>query len=237
VIVDHTNGRILDILPSRDKDSVIKYLQQQKEAGPLAAVEEVTCDMWDGYVNAASTVFGVSVRITIDRFHVMKNFQEQLTKARREIQRELGKEEAKALKGTRWLWVKNWENLTDEERDQLVTLKERYPRLKQLAEQREKLRTVFEDRSINSAAAGKRHLETWMAEARLLGLKGLDAFCQTLSNWLDKIANYFVSRSSNGRTEGYNLALRSILWRAFGMTNFDNFRRRALARFGRPSNP
>ena len=109
MIIDNTNKRVLDILECRDKESLIKYLQQKKEGGLLALVEEVTCDMWEGYSNAAREVFGHDIRVTIDRFHVMKNFQEQLTEARREIQRRLGKEEAKALKGTRWLWVKNWE--------------------------------------------------------------------------------------------------------------------------------
>ena len=233
MIIDHTNGRVLDILPERDMEHIIKYLQEKKEIGLLAQVKEVTCDMWDGYVNAALAVFK-GVCVTIDRFHVMKNFQEQLTKARREIQRELGKEEAQELKGTRWLWVKNWENLTEQERAELEELKKRFPKLKALAEQREGLRAIFEDRSISTAAQGMKRLQEWMSKARNLGLKGVDAFCKTMTNWLDKIANYFVSRSSNGRTEGFNHALRSILWRAFGMTNFDNFRLRALARFGRP---
>ncbi len=208
-------------------------MQEKKAIGLLAGVEEVTCDMWEGYVNAAQEVFG-GVRVTIDRFHVMKNFQEQLTKARREIQRELSPEEAKELKGSRWLWVKNWDNLTETERAELARLKERFPKLKRLAEQREQLRAIFEDRSITTAAQGKKRLEAWMKQAGELGLKGCDAFCKTLSNWMDTIANYFVSRASNGRTEGFNHALRSILWRAFGMTNFAHFRLRALARFGRP---
>jgi transposase len=236
VIIDHTNGRVLDILECRDKDRIIKYLQEMKDSGLLAHLKEVTCDMWDGYVNATLEVFKEGVRVTIDRFHVMKNFQEQLTKARREIQRDLSKEEAKELKGTRWLWVKNWENLTEQERAELEELKERFPKLKQLAEQREQLRAIFEDRSITTAALGMERLQAWMKQAQQLGLKGLDAFCKTLTNWLELIANYFVSRSSNGRTEGFNHALRSILWRAFGMTNFANFRLRALGRFGRPAN-
>ena len=74
-----------------------------------------------------------------------------------------------------------------------------------------------------------------MLEAGKLGLKGLDAFRKTLTNWLERIANYFVSRSSNGRVEGFNHGLRSILWRAFGMTNFKRFRLRVLDRFGRPA--
>jgi transposase len=234
VIIDHTNRRVLEILQSRDKDAVVAYLRAQKEGGLLAEVAEVTTDMWPGYVNAAQEVFGDGVRVTIDRFHVMKNFQEQLTKARREIQRGLGKDAAKELKGTRWLWVKNWENLTELERAQLEELKGRFPLLRQLAEQREGLRALFEDQTISSAAEGQKRLRAWLEQARQLGLKGLETFCTTLSNWLGHIANYFVSRSSNGRTEGFNHALRSILWRAFGMTNFEHFRLRVLDRFGYP---
>ena len=68
-----------------------------------------------------------------------------------------------------------------------------------------------------------------------MGLQALDSFCKTLENWLDKIANYFVNRASNGRTEGFNTGLRSILGRAFGMFNFEHFRLRVIDRFGAPS--
>jgi transposase len=237
VIIDHTNRRVLDVLESREKDCIVKYLRQKKEDGLLAGVEEVTCDMWDAYSNAATEVFGEGVQVVIDRFHVMKNFQEQLTDARREIQRTLSKEEAKALKGSRWLWVKNWENLSEQERAELEQLKGQFPQLKQLAEQRESLRSIFEDKKITTAADGRQRLQGWMQEARKLGLKALEKFCKTLTNWMDKIANYFVNRSSNGRTEGFNHGLRSILWRAFGMTNFKRFRLRVLDRFGRPATP
>jgi transposase len=236
VIIDHTNGRVLDVLECRDKECVVKYLQQKKDSGLLTHLEEGTCDMWEGYANAVTEVFGTGVRVTVDRFHVMKNFQEQLTDARRQIQRGLDKEEAKALKGTRWLWVKNWDNLTKEEQTQLEELKKRFPLLRELTEQRESLRAIFEDKTISSAERGKERLQGWMKQAQKLALKGLDAFCKTLTNWLDNIANYFVTRSSNGRTEGFNHGLRSILWRAFGMTNFRHFRLRILDRFGLPAN-
>jgi transposase len=184
-------------------------------------------------VEAVREVFGERVRITIDRFHVMKNFQDHLTAARREIQRSLPPEEAKALKGTRWLWLTNQENLTREELKELMALTAQFPVLKALWEQRERLRALFEDTTIRTATAGAHLLRQWMVQARQVGLKALDGFCKTLANWLDNIANYFVNRASNGRTEGFNHGLRSILWRAFGMFNFDHFRLRVLDRFGR----
>jgi transposase len=234
VLIDHTNKRVLDVLEGRDKDLIVNYLRANKEQR-FAGLEEVTCDMWDAYVNAAEEVFGESVRVTIDRFHVMKNFQEQLTEARREIQRGLDKGAAKELKGTRWLWQTNPENLSDEQRQQLEGLKGRFPRLKQLVDQREALRTIFEDKTIQDAASGASRLQAWMEQAQALGLKALDRFGKTLTNWLGRIANYFVWRSSNGRTEGFNHGLRAILWRAYGMLNFRHFRLRVLDRFGQPA--
>jgi transposase len=234
VLIDHTNQRVLDVLENRDKTSVIAYLAAGKASGLLAELEEVTTDMWDGYVTAVPAVFGETVQVTIDRFHVMKNFQEHLTDARRQIQRALAKDEAQALKGTRWLWVTNWENLDATQQAELANLKERFPRLRQLVEYRETLRQLFDDPTITDAATGTERLKRWIVSARQAGLKGLDAFCQMLENWLDKIANYFVNRASNGRTEGFNHGLRNILWRAFGMTNFVHFRLRVLDRFGRP---
>jgi transposase len=132
----------------------------------------------------------------------------------------LSKEEAKALKGSRWLWVKNGEGLTEQERTELEGLKQRFPLLKQLAEQREGLRAIFEDKKVTTAADGRERLQGWMEAARKLRLKALERFCGTLTNWMDKIAYYFVTRSSNGRTEGFNHGLRSILcyWAIFSRT-------------------
>src|SRR5207302_6073822 len=104
-------------------------------------------------------------------------------------------------------------------------------------EQRESLRGIFEDQTIQDAASGTSRLQAWMEQAKTLGLKALEKFSKTLGNWLGKIANYFVGRSSNGRTEGYNHGLRAILWRAFGMLNFRHFRLRVLDRFGSPRKP
>jgi hypothetical protein len=102
----------------------------------------------------------------------------------------------------------------------------------QLADQREALRAIFDDPKVSSPAAGRQRLRQWLQAAQALGIRALDRFCQTLQRWLDKIANYFRSHASNGRTEGLNHGLRAILWRAYGMANFQNFRLRVLHCFG-----
>jgi transposase len=198
----------------------------------LAHVEEVTIDMWTPYEAAVREAFGDGVTITIDRFHVMKNFQECLTAARRDLQRQMSDAERSQLKGSRWLWVTNPENLTPEAQQELKALKQQFPRLGEIAEQREALRAIFEDRTIQSPTEGRKRLQAWLEQVEDLGLTALTTFCKTLRNWFNEIANYFRNRSSNGRTEGLNHGLRAILWRAFGMANFQNFRLRVLHCFG-----
>lgn len=232
MIVDHDNQRILEVLASREKAMISAYLQQGRKGGLLKHVEEVTIDMWSPYEGAVREVFGKGVTITIDRFHVMKNFQECLTKARRELQRQMSPEERSRLKGSRWLWVTNPENLTLEERQQLQALKREFPRLGQIADQRDALRAIFEDRAIQNPAEGRRRLQAWLERVEQIGIAALTTFCNTLRNWFSEIANYFRSRASNGRAEGLNHGLRAIVWRAFGMANFENFRLRVLHCFG-----
>lgn len=237
MIIDHDNRRVLEVLRDRDKDTVAAYLRTAKNEGLLAHVQEVTTDMWEAYGDLAREVFGETVRVTVDRFHVMKNFQDRLAAARREIQNRLPAELAAELKGTRWLWVTNDENLSEPQRRQLEEAMQRFPELGRLRAQRNSLRAIFEDAGICDADTGKSRLRSWIEGAKALGLNALNRFCSTLDNWLDEIANYFVTRSSNGRTEGFNHGLREILWKAYGMRNFDNFRLRVLDLFGQPEAP
>jgi transposase len=232
VLIDHTNQRVLEVLETREKPVLKAWLEKSLASGLLVELEEVTTDMWDGFTMAAREALGSRVRIVIDRFHVMKHFQDRLGAARLEIQRRLPKEAAGELAGSRWLWGTNTENLWPEQQQELKRLKRLFPDLARLSEHREELRRVFEDREIRTAARGTLRLREWCRQGRRLGLAALEPFYNMLENWMDKIANYFVSRSNNGRTEGFNRNLRCLLWRACGMRNFNHFRLRVLNALG-----
>jgi transposase len=166
VLIDHTNRRVLEVLKSRDKPAVLAWLKAGKESGLLAALREVTIDMWGGFEAAAWEVFGHDVRVTIDRFHVMKQFQERLGDARLEIQRTLPKDQAAELKGSRWLWVTNPQNLTPEQRQRLTALQQKFPQLARLSEHREQLRAIFDDPQVKTREAGIRRLQDWCRRGR-----------------------------------------------------------------------
>jgi transposase len=57
----------------------------------------------------------------------------------------------------------------------------------------------------------------------------------TLRNWFDAIVAWHEARVSNGPTEGMNNLLKRVKRVAFGFTNFENFRIRALLYAGKPN--
>lgn len=220
-------GIVLDVMKDRKKAGLEAWLDA-RGAEWCAAVEVCCADMWDAYHQAAQAKLP-NAQQTVDRFQVMKNLNEAVTKARRAIQKQADEATQETLKGCRWLLVKNAENLTDEEQLRLQTMLACSPELKTCYELKEAFRAWF-NQSANrqEADAG---LTDWMAKVEASGLKALQAFLKTLSNWRERILNYFEGRHSNGFAEGVNLKIKMINRRAFGYRNFSNFRLHILVAF------
>jgi len=84
-------------------------------------VKSVAIDMSPAYISAVLDNLPDAV-LVFDHFHIIKLFNDKLSKLRRDIQREAeGPLQQKVLKGTRWLLLKNPENLNDNrnEKDRL----------------------------------------------------------------------------------------------------------------------
>jgi transposase len=220
-------GLVLDVLEDRKKDSLTAWFDQRGLAW-CAQVEVCCADMWDAYHDAAAAKLP-NARQTVDRFHVMKNLNQAVSHARRAIQRQADELTRAALKGCRWLLVKNRENLDDEERQQLHAMLAASPELKQCYELKEAFRDWFNQVTDRQTAA--RTLADWLARVQASGLKALQAFTRTLDNWRERILNYFDGRQSNGFAEGVNVKIKLINRRGFGYRNFQQFRLHVLVAF------
>jgi transposase len=220
-------GLVLDVLKDRKKASLEAWLDD-RGLDWCAAVEVCCADMWDAYHEAAQAKLP-NARQTVDRFHVMKNLNDAVTKARRTIQHHADAATQQVLKGCRWLLVKNRENLDDDERQRLDAMLAASPELKQCYDLKEDFRDWFQS---GDRAHAEKGLTAWLARVAASGLKALQAFTRTLANWKDRILNYFDGRHSNGFAEGINLKVKLINRRGFGYRNFASFRLHVLTAFG-----
>ncbi len=220
-------GLVLDILEDRSKENLLIWLETRGKEW-CEAVKVACSDMWDAYQDAAAEKLPKARRV-VDRFHVMKNLNAALTKARRAIQKEADAATQEILKGCRWLLVKNRENLTEEQQQKLTRMLEASPELKSCYELKESFRHLFNE-DLNYQAAEKR-LSNWIAKVEATPFKALKSFVNTLRNWWEQILNYFDGRYNNGFAEGVNLKIKMLNRRGYGYRNFSSFRLHVLVAF------
>jgi transposase len=220
-------GIVLDVLPDRNKETLEEWFRQRGRAW-CAHVETCCADMWDAYHAAAKEYLPNAVQV-VDRFHVMKNLNDALSKARRCIQNKADEATKECLKGCRWLLLKNSEKLSNEEREKLTVMFSASPELKACYEYKEEFRRIFNH--ITDRRTAEVALWSWILRVEASGLKSFQAFAKTLFNWWERILNYFDGRHSNGFAEGVNLKIKMINRRGFGYRNFQHFRLHVLVAF------
>ena len=218
---------MLEVLKDRKQASLEAWLTARGRAW-CAAVEVCCADMWDAYHEAAQAHLP-QARLTVDRFHVMKNLNAAVTKAGRTIQKQADPATQEVVKGGRWLLVKNAENLTAQEQLQLQTMLAVAPELKTCYKLKEAFRTWYN--TALTRAEAEQALTDWLSQVAASGLKALAAFTKTIANWRERILNYFEGRHTNGFAEGINLKIKLINRRGFGYRNFTNFRLHVLVAF------
>jgi len=225
---------ILGVLKDREKETVKQFLKSIPRH-LRKTIHTVCCDMYDGFVNAATETLGKRVRIVSDRFHVAKLYRSGLESLRKQemkrLKERLSEEEYGQLKGAMWALRKRDENLTDHDKEVLLHLFEYSPRLRQAYDLCGDLTDLFD--SPLSKREGKHELKKWMKRVRLSQLKCFDSFLKTLEKRLDDIANYFVDRHTSGFVEGFNNKIKVIKRRCYGILNVTHlFQRIQLDLYG-----
>lgn len=224
VISDIGNKRVLEVLKDRHKESLDGYFDEMP-AEMRKKIKKVSIDMWSPYYDSVREKLP-HVEIVVDRFHVMKNLNDCLTGARREISRDLSKEAKEKVKGSRWILVKNMEDLSPEELGKLNVVYETSEELKKAHVLKEDFRQIFEEEDDRQRALEL--LSDWVKRVTESGLKCFEKFLITLSNWKESILNYFDGKVTNGFVEGMNNKIKLIKRKGFGFTNHKHFRYRIL---------
>jgi transposase len=228
VLSDLQRRCVLAVLPERNKEYLEAWFDQLSTT-ERKAIQVVSIDMWHPYRQAIQAKLP-QAKLVADRFHVMKQLNDRLTQMRRTIQRQADEATQQVLKGSRWILVKNRDELTATEEAHLQELLLACPELRTLYLLKEEFRTICD--KIGNRPQAERFLRAWLWKAERTGDRFLLKFVQTLRNWWHEFLNYFDDRVTNGFVEGINRAIRVIINRAYGYRNFENFRLQVLAQHG-----
>ncbi|MCZ8045643.1 MAG: ISL3 family transposase [Microcystis sp. LE19-41.2A] len=226
VLVNLDTGKLIAILEKRTQEELRETLTGWgKEV--LEQIEEVSIDLWLPYKNLVKELMP-SAEVVADRFHVMKQINQELDEQRKAEKRAVeaqknkkqkAEKEAKleVLKRSKYSLLKNEEDLTEPQKIKLEAIKKKFPNLKKMQELNEELRTIYG--TSNNPTEGLLSISEWLAKSSSVFTKS----CQTIRNWFGEIISYFERRTTNGVVEGINNKLKLIKRRGYGLRNFRNF--------------
>lgn len=220
VVLDLESGAVLFVGEGKGADALNPFWKRLRAS--RAKVRAVAIDMSAAYILAVSTHLPQAT-LVFDHFHVVKLFNEKLSDLRRDLYREAKDQLHKnVLKGTRWLLLKNPDNL-DHERDESARLQEALKLNQSLATAyylKEDLRQLWSQPS--KRAAGK-FLTSWCRRAEASGIRMLQRFAHTLLTHRRGLLAWYDVPISTGPLEGTNNKIRTLQRNAYGYRDREYF--------------
>ena len=113
VILDYETGRIVWIGEGRREDILDSFFRDmpRKVRDNIIAI---ATDMWKPYLKAFKK-WCPHAKVVFDFFHLVKDFNKVINKIRNEEYRKADAEGKAVLKGSKYILLKNWENLREKE--------------------------------------------------------------------------------------------------------------------------
>lgn len=226
VVLNLQTGAVVFVGDGKGADALEPFWGRLRAA--RARVEAVATDMSPAYIQAVRANLGNAVHV-FDHFHVIKLFNEKLSDFRRELYREAtAKMDKEVLKGTRWLLLKNPENLDPQkkERERLEEALRMNQPLATVYYLKEDLRQVWMQKDKETARVV---LEDWIRRAEASCIKVLQRFAGTLAMYRTGILAYYDCRISTGPLEGTNNKIKTMQRQAYGFRDKEFFKLKILA--------
>jgi transposase len=225
VVLDLLTGAVVFVGDGKGIAALEIFWQRLRRA--RVKIKAVATDMSAAYIRAVRDNIPKAVHV-FDHFHVIKLFNDKLSAFRRQLFNEAeSDQERRTLKGTRWLLLKNPENL-DEGRNELERLMEALRLNQPLAIAyylKEDLRQIWSQPDKRTA---RRVLHDWLARARASGIRMLLQFADTLEQHQEGVLNYYDYRISTGPLEGTNNKIKTLQRQAYGFRDHEFFKLKIL---------
>lgn len=225
VVLDLKTGAVVYVGEGKGGEALIPLFKRLKRS--KAPVEAVALDMSPSYIRAVTDHLP-DATIVFDHFHVVKLYNEKLSDFRRRLFHQATQKEKAVLKGTRWLLLKNPENL-DEERDEQKRLQEALDLNRPLAAayyMKEDLRRLW---SFPDKASAFEFLKDWVYRAGSSGIDMLRKFARTVARQHEGILNYYDYPISTGPLEGTNNKIKTMKRQAYGFRDMEFFKLKIMA--------
>jgi transposase len=223
IVVDLEDGRILWVKPGRGKDALRGFWRRLRAA--KVQLKAVATDMSAAYWSAVLQHLP-EVALVFDKFHIRKLMNERLDDLRRQMVREAEGPLKRRIKGTRFLLLRNLENLKDDQLPELdAALRLNEPLLLGWY-LKEELRELWSHTSRRRMDA---FLKDWCQKAVDTGIGQMVKMAKTLRAHASGILAYADHPITSGKLEGINNKIKTLTKRSYGFHDENYFILRLLS--------
>lgn len=225
IVLDLESGAVVIVGEGKGAEALVPCWQRLKSS--RANVEAVAIDMSPAYIGAVmENLLGAT--IVFDHFHIIKLYNDGLADLRRRLYHEAEIMEKKIIKGTRWLLLKNPENL-NEKKNEPRRLQEALALNQPLATAsylKEDLRQLWKQPDKKTAAI---FLLNWVYQAGSSGIAMLKKFARTLAAHCTGVLAYYDYPISTAPLESTNNKINTMKRQAYGFRDLEFFKLKIMA--------
>lgn len=223
-LYDLEAGRVLDVVEERTEQACRALIESALTDKQQAGVTAVALDMWKAYANAVTEKLPQAA-IVHDKFHISQHLNKAVDKVRRQENKERLGEGDECLKGSKFAWLANEENVNEKFTERFNTLKNSDLKVARAWAIKELFRDFW---GYTYAGCAERHFKRWYSWAIRSRLAPIKEKARMIKTHLPNILTYFTYRITNAVAEGLNSKIQTVKANARGYRSFDGFRNSIL---------
>jgi len=216
VVVDLEERKTVFVAEGRASEAIGEFREDLLlRGGDPCRISDFSCDMSQAYISGISENFPAAA-ITYDKFHLVKMINEAVDSVRREevSQRPI-------LKKSRWVLLKNAENLNKSEKTRLDEIRKWNLDTCKALQFRENFQAIYNAKEPELFGYLFRKWLTWARRSRIWQMREV---AKTFEKHKEGILRWYDSRLNNGILEGINSLIQAAKRKARGFKLFRNFR-------------
>ena len=215
LFVDIDQARVLFATEGKDAATVAAFAEDlAAHGGNPAAVEEVCIDMSPAFIKGVAESLPEAA-VTFDKFHAVKIINDAVDQVRRAEQKQQG-----VLRGTRYIWLRNPDTLSERQRTTLESLPTRHLKTARAYQ----IRLAFQELYDQPSEAAASYLKKWYFWATHSRLEPVIDAAHTVKRHWDGILRWFNSKIANGLIEGINSLVQAAKAKARGYRSTRNLK-------------
>ena len=218
-VLDLETGRIVWVGKGRTEATLDGFFDELTP-DQCGSIEAVASDMAAGFRNAVEKACPQAAQV-YDLFHVVAKYsREVIDIVRNQEAKKQDEDGRKLIKGSRYLLLKNDDNLYDSQREALRELLAANATLNTVYVLKDQLKDIWQHTDVDAAT---RALDCWCGLAEASGIPALATFGRNLRRHEKGIVNHALYPIHTGRLEGINNKIKVIKRQAYGFRDDDYF--------------